>query len=62
MGIDSRIRAGASGRLLCPPFSGWISSKSSGKESRKSPGSLRYLPSDEYVSNLLGSMVLGSSG
>ena len=37
-GTDSRIRAGASGRLLCPPFAGWMSSKSWGKESSKSPG------------------------
>ena len=35
MGIDSRIRAGASGRLVCPPFSGSISSKSLGKESSR---------------------------
>ena len=62
MGIDRRIRAGASGRLLCPPFSGLILSKSSGKESSKSPGSLRYLPNDGSVSDLVGSMLSGSSG
>ena len=61
-GTDSRIRAGASGRLLCPPFAVWMSSKSLGKESSKSPGSLRYLPSDGSVSNLLGSMFSRSSG
>ena len=61
-GTDNRIRAGASGRLLCPPFAVWMSSKSLGKESSKSPGSLRYLPSDGSVSNLLGSMFSRSSG
>ena len=61
-GTDSRIRAGASGRLLCPPVAGWMSSKSLGKESSKSPGSLRYLPSEGSVSNLLGSIVSRSSG
>ena len=61
-GTDSRIRAGASGRLLCSSFAGWMSSKSLGKESSKSPGSLRYLPSDGSVSNLLGSMISRSSG
>ena len=53
MGIDSRICTPALGWLLCPPFSGWISSKSLGKDSSESPGSLRYLPSDGSVSNLL---------
>ena len=59
---DSRICTGVSGRLLCPPFSVWIPSKSLDKESSKSPGSLRNLPSDGSVSNLLGSIDLRSAG